>query len=237
MENWLAREQLLIGEENIQKLNSSTVAVFGCGGVGSYAVEAMARAGIGNIVLIDGDVVDETNINRQLIADVTTIGRDKVEVEQERILKINPNAKVIAYKEFFNQENSEKLIDEKYDYIVDVIDSVKSKILLIKLAHEKNIKIISAMGMGNKLDPTMIEVADISKTEVCPLAKTIRKQLRTLGINHTKVVYSKEIPKQINEKNTDQEHETSKKPTASISFVPSVCGLIMAGEVIKDIAH
>ena len=219
MENWLAREQLLIGEENIQKLNSSTVAVFGCGGVGSYAVEAMARAGIGNIVLIDGDVVDETNINRQLIADVTTIGRDKVEVEKERILKINPNAKVIAYKEFFNQENSEKLIDEKYDYIVDAIDSVKSKILLIKLAHEKNIKIISAMGMGNKLDPTMIEVADISKTEVCPLAKTIRKQLRTLGINHTKVVYSKEIPKQINEKNTDQEHETSKKPTASISFV------------------
>ena len=176
MENWLAREQLLIGEENIQKLNSSTVAVFGCGGVGSYAVEAMARAGIGNIVLIDGDVVDETNINRQLIADVTTIGRDKVEVEKERILKINPNAKVIAYKEFFNQENSEKLIDEKYDYIVDAIDSVKSKILLIKLAHEKNIKIISAMGMGNKLDPTMIEVADISKTEVCPLAKTIRKQ-------------------------------------------------------------
>ena len=237
MENWLAREQLLIGEENIQKLNSSTVAVFGCGGVGSYAVEAMARAGIGNIVLIDGDVVDETNINRQLIADVTTIGREKVEVEKERILKINPNAKVIAYKEFFNQENSEKLIDEKYDYIVDAIDSVKSKILLIKLAHEKNIKIISAMGMGNKLDPTMIEVADISKTEVCPLAKTIRKQLRTLGINHTKVVYSKEIPKQINEKNTDQEHETSKKPTASISFVPSVCGLIMAGEVIKDIVH
>ena len=134
MENWLAREQLLIGEENIQKLNSSTVAVFGCGGVGSYAVEAMARAGIGNIVLIDGDVVDETNINRQLIADVTTIGRDKVEVEKERILKINPNAKVIAYKEFFNQENSEKLIDEKYDYIVDAIDSVKSKILLIIMA-------------------------------------------------------------------------------------------------------
>ena len=237
MENWLAREQLLIGEENIQKLNSSTVAVFGCGGVGSYAVEAMARAGIGNIVLIDGDVVDETNINRQLIADVTTIGRDKVEVEKERILKINPNAKVIAYKEFFNQENSEKLIDEKYDYIVDAIDSVKSKILLIKLAHEKNIKIISAMGMGNKLDPTMIEVADISKTEVCPLAKTIRKQLRTLGINHTKVVYSKEIPKKKKKKNTNQEHETSKRPTASISFVPSVCGLIMAGEVIKDIAH
>ena len=137
MENWLAREQLLIGEENIQKLNSSTVAVFGCGGVGSYAVEAMARAGIGNIVLIDGDVVDETNINRQLIADVTTIGRDKVEVEKERILKINPNAKVIAYKEFFNQENSEKLIDEKYDYIVDAIDSVKSKILLIKLHMKK----------------------------------------------------------------------------------------------------
>ena len=201
MANWLAREKLLIGEENVQKLNSSTVAVFGCGGVGSYAVEALARAGVGNIVLIDGDVVDETNINRQLIADVTTIGRDKVEVEK--------------------------------DYIIDAIDSVNSKILLIQLAHEKNIKIISAMGMGNKLEPTMIEVADISKTEVCPLAKTIRKQLRTLGIKHTKVVYSKEIPKQINDTYAGQEHE--KRPTASISFVPSVCGLIMAGEVIKDI--
>lgn len=234
MENWLSREELLIGEENIKKLSLSTVAVFGCGGVGSYAVEGLARAGIGNIVLIDSDIVDVTNINRQLIADVTTIGKDKVEIEKERILKINPNAKVITYKEFFNQENSEKLINEKYDYIIDAIDSVKSKILLIKLAHEKNIKIISAMGMGNKLDPTIIEIADISKTEVCPLAKTIRKQLRTLGINHTKVVYSKEVPKQ---KNSNKEQEKNKKVTASISFVPSVCGLIMAGEVIKDILN
>ncbi len=229
MENWLSREQLLIGEENVKKLSLATVAVFGCGGVGSYAVEGLARAGVGKIALIDNDVVDVTNINRQLIADITTIGKDKVEVEKDRILKINPKAKVIAYKEFFSEENSNKLIDEKYDYIIDAIDSVKSKILLIKLAHEKNIDIISAMGMGNKLDPTMIEVADISKTEVCPLAKTIRKKLREIGINHTKVVYSKELSKRIDDKN--------KQITSSISFVPSVCGLIMAGEVIKDILN
>lgn len=226
MENWLAREALLIGEENIKKLNSSTVAVFGCGGVGSYAVEALARAGIGRIVLIDSDIVDETNINRQLIADTSTIGKNKVDVEKERILKINPKAEVITYKKYFNEETSKELMDEKYNYIIDAIDSVKSKILLIQLAHEKNINIISAMGMGNKLNPTMIEVADISKTEVCPLAKTIRKQLRQIGINHTKVVYSKENPIKIDKEN---------KVTASISFVPSVCGLIMAGEVIKDI--
>ena len=226
MEKWLARESLLIGEENIKKLNSSTVAIFGCGGVGSYAVEALARAGIGKIVLIDSDIVDETNINRQLIADTSTIGKNKVDVEKERILRINPKAEVITYNTFFNEESSKELINKEYNYIIDAIDSVKSKILLIQLAYEKKINIISAMGMGNKLDPTMIEVSDISKTEVCPLAKTIRKQLRQIGINHTKVVYSKENPIKIEREN---------KVTASISFVPSVCGLIMAGEVIKDI--
>lgn len=226
MEKWLERESLLIGEENIKKLNSSTVAIFGCGGVGSYAVEALARAGIGKIVLIDSDIVDETNINRQLIADTSTVGKNKVDVEKERILRINPKAEVITYNTFFNEESSKELINEEYNYIIDAIDSVKSKILLIQLAYEKKINIISAMGMGNKLDPTMIEVSDISKTEVCPLAKTIRKQLRQIGINHTKVVYSKENPIKIEREN---------KVTASISFVPSVCGLIMAGEVIKDI--
>lgn len=229
MENWLAREELLIGEKNVKKLANSTVAIFGCGGVGSYAVEGLARAGIGSFVLIDNDIVDITNINRQLIADTTTIGKDKVEVEKERILKINPNAKVEIHKEFYNEQNNNDLVKEDYDYIVDAIDSVKSKILLIKTAHAKNIKIISAMGMGNKLNPTMIEVADISKTEVCPLAKVIRKKLKEEGIYHTKVVYSKELPTRADNS------EENKKTTASISFVPSVCGLIMASEIVKDL--
>ena len=154
MEDWQAREELLIGKDNIEKLNNATVAVFGCGGVGSYAVEALARAGIGNFVLVDKDVVDVTNINRQLVADFSTIGRDKVEVEKERILRVNPDAKVEIYKEFYCEENKDKLIREDYAYIVDAIDSVSSKLSLIITAHEKNVKIISAMGMGNKLDPT-----------------------------------------------------------------------------------
>jgi len=194
MENWQEREELLIGKDNIEKLKNATVAVLGCGGVGSYAVEALARAGIGNFVLVDKDVVDVTNINRQLVADFSTIGMDKVEVEKERILRVNPDAKVEIYKEFYCEENKDKLIREDYSYIVDAIDSVSSKLSLIITAHEKNVKIISAMGMGNKLDPTLIEVSDISKTSVCPLAKTIRKQLRTKGINHSKVVYSRELP-------------------------------------------
>lgn len=229
MMNWLAREELLIGEENVKKLTTSTVAIFGCGGVGSYAVEGLARAGIGKFVLVDNDTVDITNINRQLIADTTTIGKDKVEIEKERILKINPNAKVEIHKEFYNEQNNNKLVKENYDYIVDAIDSVKSKLLLIKTAHEKSIKIISAMGMGNKLNPTMIEVADISKTEVCPLAKVIRKKLKEEGIYHTKVVYSKELPTRADKS------EENQKITASISFVPSVCGLIMASEIVKDL--
>lgn len=229
MENWLKREELLIGETNIEKLQNATVAIFGCGGVGSYVVEGLSRTGIGNFILIDNDIVDETNINRQLIADISTIGKNKVDVARDRILKINPNAKVIIYKEFYNEENTEKLISDNYTYIVDAIDSVKSKVTLIKEAHKRNINIISAMGMGNKLNPTMIEVTDISKTEVCPLAKIIRKNLREIGINHTKVVYSKEEPKRYDK---SKENE---RITASISFVPSVAGLIIASEIVKDI--
>lgn len=229
MENWLEREELLIGSENIEKLKNATVAIFGCGGVGSYAVEALARAGIGKFVLVDKDIVDITNINRQLIADTTTIGRDKVEIEKERILKINPAAEVEIHKAFYSSENADELIKEGYTYIVDAIDSVSSKLSLIEQAHNKNIPIISAMGMGNKLNPTMIEVADISKTEVCPLAKVIRKKLREIGINHTKVVYSKEAPTRADNS------EENKRTTASISFVPSTCGLIIASEVVKDI--
>ena len=229
MLDWLNREELLIGKANTEKLLNSTVAIFGCGGVGSYAVEGLARAGIGNFILVDKDIVDITNINRQLIADITTIGQDKVEIEKRRILNINPNADVKTYKEFYNKENAEKLVSTEYTYIVDAIDSVSSKISLIKEANKKDIKIISAMGMGNKLNPTMIEVADISKTEVCPLAKVIRKKLKEEGIYHTKVVYSKESPTRVDDS------EENKQTTASISFVPSVCGLIMASEIVKDI--
>jgi len=229
MENWQEREELLIGKDNIEKLKNATVAVFGCGGVGSYAVEALARAGIGNFVLVDKDVVDVTNINRQLVADFSTIGRDKVEVEKERILRVNPDAKVEIYKEFYCEENKDKLIREDYTYIVDAIDSVSSKLSLIITAHEKNVKIISAMGMGNKLDPTQIEVSDISKTSVCPLAKTIRKQLRANGINHLKVVYSRELP------NRFDKSEEYRRTTASISFVPSVGGLIIASQIVRDL--
>lgn len=229
MENWQAREELLIGKDNIDKLKNATVAVFGCGGVGSYAVEALARAGIGNFVLVDKDVVDVTNINRQLVADFSTIGRDKVEVEKERILRVNPDAKVEIYKEFYCEENKDKLIREDYTYIVDAIDSVSSKLSLIITAHEKNVKIISAMGMGNKLDPTRIEVSDISKTSVCPLAKNIRKQLRAKGINHSKVVYSRELP------NRFDKSEEHRRTTASISFVPSVGGLIIASQIVRDL--
>ncbi len=228
MNEWLEREELLIGRENIEKLNKSTVAIFGCGGVGSYALEALVRAGIGNIVIVDKDTVDITNINRQLIADTTTVGKDKVEVAKQRALKINPNINIEIHKCFYD-ENQTELIKPEYDYIVDAIDSVKSKISLIQEAHNKNVKIISAMGMGNKLNPTMIEVADISKTEMCPLAKVVRKRLREIGINHTKVVYSKEPVTR-----ADNSLE-NKGTTASISFVPSVCGLVIASEIVKDI--
>ena len=219
MEDWQAREELLIGKDNIDKLKNATVAVFGCGGVGSYTVEALARAGIGNFVLVDKDVVDVTNINRQLVADFSTIGMDKVEVEKERILRVNPDAKVEIYKEFYCEENKDKLIREDYTYIVDAIDSVSSKLSLIITAHEKNVKIISAMGMGNKLDPTQIEVS----------AKTIRKQLRAKGINHSKVVYSRELP------NRFDKSEEHRRTTASISFVPSVGGLIIASQIVRDL--
>lgn len=225
MDNWLSRTEMLIGKENLDKLANSTVAVFGCGGVGSYVAEGLVRAGIGNIVLIDNDVVDITNINRQLIADTTTINMPKVEVEKERLLRINPNLNIQIYKEFYNSTNS-NLLNNNYTYIVDAIDTVSSKISLIEEAFNRNIKIISSMGTGNKLDPTKFEVTDIYKTSVCPLAKVMRKELKKRNIPHLKVVYSKEEP-----------ITTNTRTPASISFVPSVAGLIIAGEVIKYIIN
>ena len=228
MENWLTRTELLIGKDNISKLQQSTVAVFGCGGVGSYVAEGLVRSGIGNIVLIDSDVVDITNINRQLIADTSTIGIPKVEVAKERLLKINPNLKITIFKEFYSASTNDMLIKD-YNYIVDAIDTVTPKILLVETAINKNIPIISSMGTGNKLDPTQFEISDISKTSVCPLAKVMRKELSVRGIKHLKVVYSKETPKRFNN------DETLRRTPASIAFVPSVAGLIIAGEVVKDL--
>lgn len=222
-----SREERLIGKENVEKLNKSKVAVFGIGGVGSFVVEGLARAGIGKFLLVDNDTVDITNINRQIHANITTIGKNKVDVMKERILSINSEAEVNVSTEFFMPGS--KLVDSSLDYIVDAIDTVTGKIELVCKANELNIPIISAMGTGNKLDPTKFEVTDIYKTSVCPLAKVMRKELRSKGIPKLKVVYSKEEPLKPN----DGDYKTP----ASISFVPSVAGLIMAGEVIKDIIN
>lgn len=222
MENQFERTENLIGKENLEKLKTKKVAVFGIGGVGSFVVEGLARAGIENFLLIDNDKISITNINRQIHSNHKTIGNYKVDEMSKRILDINPNIKVESLKIFFKDENDINFSD--IDYIVDAIDSVFSKINLIKIAKKLNISIISSMGTGNKLNPTDLEVSDISKTSVCPLAKVIRKELRKENINHLKVVYSKEEPIKVE----------SKAP-ASISFVPSVAGLIIASEVVKDL--
>ena len=229
MQNQFSRTELLIGKQGIEKLNNSKVAIFGLGGVGSYVLEACARAGIGNFILVDKDEVDITNLNRQIIATRKTIGKPKVEVAKERILEINPDANVEIYQEFFMPE-TKGILDESIDYIVDAVDTVTAKIELVVRANRLNIPIMSSMGTGNKLDPTKFEVADIYKTSVCPLAKVMRKELKTRGIKKLKVVYSKEEPIKRQESN-----EQGKQVPASISFVPSVAGLIIAGEVIKDI--
>ena len=226
MDNQFSRTELLIGKEALNKLKDSKVAIFGLGGVGSYVAEGLVRAGVGKFILVDNDAVEITNLNRQIIATTKTIGRPKVDVTKQRILEINPNAKVEIYKEFFMPETT-GILDKTIDYIVDCIDTVTAKIELVQRANKLNVLIISAMGTGNKLDPTLFEVTDIYKTSVCPLAKVMRKELRNRGIQKLKVVYSKEEPiKQLSDNQT---------VPSSISFVPSVAGLIMAGEVIKDL--
>ena len=217
-----SRTEMLIGTENIKKLNMAKVAIFGIGGVGSFVVEGLARAGVQNFILVDKDVVDITNLNRQIIATHKTIGKPKVEVAKNRILEINPNANVKIYQEFFMPE-TEGILEDDLDYIADCIDTVTAKIELAVRANQLNIPIISCMGTGNKLDPTKFEVSDIYKTSVCPLAKVMRKELRARNINSLKVVYSKEEPKR------------KGKVPASISFVPSVAGLIMVSEILKDL--
>ena len=224
-----SRTELIIGKEGLEKLNKSKVAVFGIGGVGSFVVEGLARAGIQNFILVDKDVVDLTNLNRQIIALNSTIGTPKVEVAKQRILDINPNAKVETIQEFFTPE-SKDIFDKEVDYIVDCVDTVTSKIELVLRSQKLNIPIISCMGTGNKLDPTKFEVTDIYKTSVCPLAKVMRKELRERGIKKLKVIYSKEEP-------IKHELRTNKQVPGSISFVPSVAGLIISGEVIKDLIN
>ena len=225
MLNQFSRTELLIGKEKLEKLNNSKVAIFGIGGVGSFVVEGLVRAGIQKFILVDNDNVDITNLNRQIIATHKTIGISKVEVARDRILEINPNADVKIYKEFFMPESKE-ILDKSIDYIVDSIDTITAKIELVIRANKLNIPIISSMGTGNKLDPTRFEVTDIYKTSVCPLAKIMRKELRNRNIEKLKVVYSKEEP---------IKSEENKNIPRSISFVPSVAGLIIAGEVVKDI--
>lgn len=232
MLNQFSRTELLIGKEGINKLKNSKVAVFGIGGVGSYVVEALARAGVGSFILVDSDTVDITNINRQIIATRKTVGKFKADVAKERVLEINPEAKVEVVKEFFTPETVD-IFDSNIDYVVDAIDTVTAKIELVVRADILNVPIISSMGTGNKLDPTRFEVTDIYKTSVCPLAKAMRKQLKARNIKKLKVVYSKEEPIK---QNLDSEAiQDSKRVPGSISFVPSVAGLIIAGEVIKDI--
>ena len=222
-ENWKNRTELLIGKDAVEKLAKAKVIIYGIGGVGSFTTEALARAGIGNLTLVDNDVISLTNINRQIHSNINTVGKSKIEVMKKRILEINPEAKVEIYnpKEIDLQE--ELLINTTYDYVVDAVDTVSTKIRIIETAKKQNIKVISAMGTGNKIEPTKFEVADISKTSVCPLAKVMRKELKKRGIKGVKVVYSKEEPK-VNE-----------RTPASKSFMPSVSGLIIAGEIIKDI--
>lgn len=218
------RTKLVIGSEAVDKLKKSKVCICGVGGVGSYVMEALARVGIGNITVIDKDRVDITNINRQIIATVNNVDKPKVLCSKERINEINPNIKVEEVEAFIDEESIKEYIDTSYDYVIDAIDTINSKVSLIKYCYENNIKIISCMGMGNKLNPLDIKVSDIYKTSVCPLAKIMRKRLKEENIKKLKVVYSEEIPVKNNE-----------GILGSVSFVPSVAGLIIASEIVKDI--
>lgn len=225
-EEWKSRTELLIGKDNIQKLANSKVIVYGIGGVGSFVVEGLIRAGIEHIILIDNDVIAPSNLNRQIHATISNIGKLKVDCMKERILSINPKVNVETYISQNIENGEELLIDDTIDYVVDAVDTITTKLKLVQRAKEKQVPIISCMGTGNKLDPTKFEIADIYKTSVCPLAKVMRKELKKRGIQELKVLYSKEEP---------IKHDMESRTPASISFVPSVAGMMIAGEVIKDI--
>lgn len=230
MESQFQREEMLIGKKNLEKLKKTKVLIYGIGGVGSFACEALARAGVGEITLVDFDVIDITNLNRQIHATHSSIGKLKTRVMKERILDINPNAIVKTFDNAEWKENEEEIMDNTFTYVIDCVDTITTKIKLAEEADKKGIPIISSMGTGNKLDPTQFEISDIYKTSVCPLAKVMRKELKKRNIKKLKVLYSKEEP------NKFYEADKGRTP-ASISFVPSVAGLIIAGEVIKDIIN
>lgn len=243
----LSRTELLIGKEALDKLKSSKVVVFGIGGVGSYTVEALARAGIGKLTLVDDDLVCLTNINRQIHATFKTLGHPKVEVMKERILQINPHCEVEIFQTFVKEDNIEEMIPKDTDYVVDAIDTVSSKIALVIWCKANNIDIISSMGTGNKLDPTQFRIADIYKTKICPLAKVMRYELRKRGVKDLKVLYSEEVPRKPKEEEvvtckegcvcTGGTRKCAERRSipASNSFVPPVAGMIIGGEVIKDL--
>ena len=238
MGNQFIRTQMLVGKQGIEKLKNSTVAVFGVGGVGGYTVEALARSGVGTIVIIDNDTVSLSNINRQIIATHDTLGMLKTDAAEMRIKSINPDCTVIKHNCFFLPENADSFDFSKYDYVVDAIDTVSGKIELVMKAVSVGTPIISSMGAGNKLDPTQFEVADISKTSVCPLARVMRRELKKRGVNHLKVVYSKEqaiTPFEVDEIKDEKDFARRRALPGSVAFVPSVAGLIIAGEVIKDL--
>jgi len=248
MLNQFSRTQLLIGKDNMDRLKNARVAVFGIGGVGGYTVEALARSGVGTLDLIDDDKVCLTNLNRQILATRKTIGKYKVDVAKERILDINPDAVVNTYKTFFMPDTAEQFDFSQYDYVVDAIDTVTGKIQLVMQAQESGVPIISSMGAGNKMDAAAFEVADIYKTSVCPLAKVMRRELKKRGVKKLKVVYSKEKPltpiddMEISCKNhcvcppgTERSCTQRRQIPGSNAFVPSVVGLIIAGEIIKDL--
>lgn len=230
MKNFFSRTEMLIGSEGLNVLSQSEVAVFGIGGVGSYTVEALARSGVGSIVMIDGDYIDKTNINRQIHANIHTIGLSKVHAMKNRILSINPNMKVEIYHMEYNNQTSQILLNSTYDYVVDAIDTISAKIDLVVRCKEMGIPVISSMGAGNKMDPTAFEVTDIFNTHTDPIARIMRSQLRKRNIDNLKVVWSDEQPMK------GQSSRRQRVP-ASIAFVPATVGLIMAGQVIKDLIN
>lgn len=240
MKEQFERTAMLIGAEKVEKLTNCHVAVFGVGGVGGYVCEALARSGIGKIDLVDMDTVSVSNINRQIIATMSSVGKYKTEVMKERILDINPDIQVTIHNCFFLKDTVDQFEFDQYDYVVDAVDTVTAKLLLVEVCTQKKIPIISSMGAGNKLDPTAFKVADIYKTSVCPLAKVMRKELKNRGIKKLKVVYSEEqalTPQELVDVKAEPGVFNMKKRSTpgSIAFVPSVVGLIIASEVIKDL--
>ena len=237
MTHTFSRTELLIGEAGLKALQQATVMVLGVGGVGSHCIEALARSGVGCLILVDNDTVSLTNINRQSIAYQSTVGEYKTKLMIDRFQDISPQIEVITYETFILPENLQEIFTRKVDYIVDAIDTVTAKLAVIAYAKEQKIPIISCMGTGNKLHPELFQIADISKTSVCPLCKVMRKELKERGIKHVKVLYSQEKPISVTGKSTGEDPGKRRALPGSISFVPPVAGLIIAGEVIREIAN